>query len=121
VSLKTKELYGWVVVCDLCQSVGALCERDWREMGRDEHGQPLHLCRSCRKTAVWCEYHHRYHQPGDNHRRACAECGGLFTARVDQHIEHCPSCRRAMPVAAPTRPHAWSLLPVRVLQRLHLR
>ena len=123
VSLKSKELYGWVVVCDLCASVGALCERDWREMGRDEHGQPMHLCRSCRKTAVWCATHHCYHRPDDNHRRACAACGGLFTALVSQRHERCLSCRRGTPAPAyaPDRPSMWSLIPNMVLQRLHLR
>lgn len=122
-SLKSKEIYGWVVGCDLCESVGALCERDWRAMGRDECGQPIHLCRDCRKTAVWCEEHHRFHRPADNHRRACATCGGLFTSQVGQGHGLCPVCRRSAPEQGLVSPHpsVWWLIPNMVLQRLHLR
>jgi hypothetical protein len=123
VSLKSKEVYGWMVSCDLCESVGALCERDWREMSRDEHGQPIHLCRDCRKTAVWCDTHHHFHRPADNHRRACASCGGLFTSQVSQRHDLCPTCRRSAPERnQPSLPYSfWSLIPNLVLQRLHLR
>src|SRR5215475_9844998 len=102
VSFISKEIYGWVVVCDVCLSIGALCERDWREMGHDANGQPIHLCRACRKSAVWCEHHRCYHRPDDNHRRPCTTCGGLFTAKVASRHEYCPSCRPLTPAPAPS-------------------
>jgi hypothetical protein len=95
VSFQNKERYGWMVVCDLCGCFGAIFDRDWREMRKDSSGEPAHLCRRCRRDAVWCEVHKQYHRPEDNHRRACVMCGGLFTARVNQRINRCPSCLRA--------------------------
>jgi hypothetical protein len=103
VSYQFKPRYGWIVACDLCDSFGALFDRDWREMRKSEQGDPIHLCRACRKTALWCQEHRRYHRPADNHRCACRRCGGLFTARVSQQIEYCPSCGRLAPAAAAAR------------------
>lgn len=106
-SIQERARYGTVVICDLCEEVGALFDRDWRVMRRDTAGEPVHLCRKCHKVAVWCAAHQAYHRPSDNHRRACSACGGLFTSEVRQGIEHCPSCRRALqpaPAPAPARP-----------------
>lgn len=103
-SFQTHLRFGSVVVCDVCHRVGAICDRDWREMAAGADGEPLHLCRVCRKHAVWCAAHQSFHRPADNHRRACIVCGGLFTAQVQLHIEHCPSCRRAMPAQQPEQP-----------------
>lgn len=84
-----------LVTCDLCGASGRAGDTRFRLMRRDAAGRSHHLCPSCRVWAEWCEAHQQYHQPEDLHRRACASCGGLFTARVRLHIEHCPSCQRA--------------------------
>jgi len=89
------------VACDLCERAGAVFDPDWREMGRDLAGEPIHLCRACYGRACWCAAHQRYHLPSDNHRSLCVTCGGLFTAQVAQQIEHCPSCRRTAAFTAP--------------------
>jgi len=90
--------FGTVVVCDVCSSIGAVFDRDWRQMKSNAQGEPIHLCRACRKTTTWCETHQGYHKPTDNHRCACVACGGLFTSVVQQGIKHCPSCRRSLPM-----------------------
>jgi uncharacterized protein YlaI len=113
VSYQHKQPYGWIVACDVCHEISAIGNRDWREMRRDAQNHPIHLCPHCRKTAVWIEKHQRYYQPEDNLRASCVVCGGLFTARVHQHIQHCPGCRRGLiaagglpePVSAPPHPH----------------
>lgn len=84
-----------VVVCDICRARGAAGDRDWREMGQNGVGEPIHLCPHCRPSAVWCEVHQCYHRPEDNHRQACATCGGLFTSMVKAQRVQCPSCQRA--------------------------
>lgn len=96
-SFQNKQQYGSVVVCDLCGRVGAMFDHDWHEMRRDAADQPIHLCRECRRTAIWCAFHEHYHHPAENHRRSCAMCGGLFTAPASLAIDRCPSCRRAAP------------------------
>jgi hypothetical protein len=95
------------VVCDICGRCGAIGNRDWREMRQDDHGAPIHLCRICRRSAVWCAAHSQYHLPESLHRRPCIVCGGLFTSKVGQNIEHCRQCRRALllpPAHTPDRP-----------------
>lgn len=112
-SYQQKQPYGWIVACDICDQISAIGNRDWREMRKDAHGKPIHLCPHCRKTAVWIEAHQRYYQPDDNLRTPCVVCGGLFTAHVNQHIRHCPSCCRRLvaagalpdPAATSPRPH----------------
>lgn len=83
-----------VVACDLCERIGAIGDRDWREMRTTAAGQRLHLCPQCRGRARWCEVHQAYHAPTDLHRCACAECGGLHTSVVADQIAYCPSCMR---------------------------
>jgi hypothetical protein len=103
VSYEVKECYGWVVICYLCEQFGAIFDREWRAVRKNDLGAPLHLCRWCRSHAVWCQEHQRYHRPDDLHRHACASCGGLFTTRVKERIDYCPSCRSAMRVVAGAR------------------
>lgn len=95
--------FGHVVVCDLCEAVGAIGDRDWREMRRDATGAPLHVCRKCRKEAVWCQVHQQYHRANELHRRPCIMCGGLYTAAITRDTNYCPSCARA---ALPPQPGA---------------
>lgn len=95
-----------VVVCDICGRCGAIGNRDWREMRQDEHGAAIHLCRTCRRSALWCAAHEQYHLAESLHRRPCIVCGGLFTSKVGQNIEHCPQCRRTLslpPARTPNR------------------
>jgi hypothetical protein len=103
---------GAFVACDICKNYSALFDPDWRRMRNDANGQPQHLCRECRKSAVWCETHYAYHLAEANHRRACADCGGLFTAQVQLNLEHCPSCRRSQSLAPRqvARPTLWKYL-----------
>lgn len=89
----------WVVTCDLCRSVGPVYSPLHAQV-RTKDGQPLHLCRSCRRVARWCVAHQEYHLPKALHRTACATCGGLFTSRFDLGLSHCPSCRRDYALAA---------------------
>jgi hypothetical protein len=96
-SFQIKPRYGKMVVCDACGDFGVIGDWDWRKMRCDELGQPMHLCRVCRPSAVWCSSHQQYHLPNSLHRRPCAICGGLFTSQVSQNIEHCPQCRRDHP------------------------
>jgi hypothetical protein len=90
-----------LVVCDGCGARGAVGDRDWRQMRRTSAGAAAHLCPSCRRSAIWCEAHQRYHRPGDSHRCACADCGGLYTTTIDSGIARCPSCQRAHTPARP--------------------
>lgn len=117
--------YGSVVACDCCGSIGAIGDRDWRQVRGSGIADAMHLCRACRRRAVWCEAHQTYHLPESFHRRPCVACGGLFTAQVAWNLEHCPSCRRergiviSIPVQASTeRRERWSwLFPWRALRR----
>jgi hypothetical protein len=86
--------YGSVVVCDCCGKVGAIGDRDWRQVRGSSVHDAMHLCRACRRQAVWCDVHQTYHLPEAFHRRPCAACGGLFTAQVAWNLDYCPSCRR---------------------------
>ncbi len=108
-SYREHKTFGTIVVCDVCDTVGAVFDRHWQEMRCDAQGEPIHVCRNCRKTAVWCDTHHCYHKPTDNHRCACVACGGLYTSVVQQGIKHCPSCRRALPAPPAPAPRAPSL------------
>jgi hypothetical protein len=83
-----------VVVCDICGDFSWVSNRDWREMPQRTGEQPIHLCRACQRVAVWCPAHQQYHLPDVFHRRACVDCGGLFTSVVRDAITRCPSCRR---------------------------
>jgi len=100
VSYQEYRRFGDVVVCDVCKRVGAVGDRDWREMRKDARGAPIHLCHECRRAAVWCAAHAQYHLPDSLHRRPCIACGGLFTSQVSHGIEHCPQCRRSLPAPA---------------------
>ncbi|MDW8214843.1 MAG: hypothetical protein RMJ55_14895, partial [Roseiflexaceae bacterium] len=116
-----------VVVCDCCGSIGAIGDRDWRQVRGSGIEDAMHLCQACRRRAVWCEVHQTYHLPETLHRRPCAACGGLFTAQVAWGLEFCPSCRRerGIVVTAPaptdtkhTGWRAWSwLFPWRMLRQ----
>ena len=86
--------YGSIVVCDCCGKVGAIGDRDWRQVRGSSVHDAMHLCRACRRQAVWCDVHQTYHLPEAFHRRPCAACGGLFTAQVAWNLDYCPSCRR---------------------------
>lgn len=86
--------YGPVVVCDCCGNIGAIGDRDWRQVRGSGVEDARHLCRACRRRAVWCEVHQTYHLPETLHRRPCVACGGLFTAPAGWNLEYCPSCRR---------------------------
>jgi hypothetical protein len=108
VSFQSRGTYD-VVACDVCSTIGAVGDRRFRVMRRDATGATHHLCSTCRVWAEWCDTHQSYHMPDDLHRHACADCGGLFTSRVRQHLLHCPSCLRehtfsAMPTSTPTKP-----------------
>jgi hypothetical protein len=92
--------FEFVVMCDACHAIGAIGDRDWKKVRVNGDGHAIHLCRHCMKHAEWCAVHQCYHLPEQLHRCPCVLCGGLFTARVSQHIEHCPSCRRIEAVAA---------------------
>jgi hypothetical protein len=92
-----------IVVCDICGEFSAMGDRDWCRMRYDAQDQPIHLCRKCRPSAVWCAAHQQYHLESSQHRRPCVVCGGLFTSFVSQQIEHCPQCRRNLP-APPQAP-----------------
>jgi hypothetical protein len=94
-SYQTRPSGDHVVACDLCGDFSGIYNRDWREMPQRIGGQPAHLCRACRRMAIWCQTHQQYHQPDVFHRRGCADCGGLFTSIVREQITRCPSCRRA--------------------------
>jgi hypothetical protein len=102
VSFQVKPRYGNMVVCDICGDFGVIGDWDWRKMGVDGQGRPIHLCKRCRPAAAWCAIHQQYHLRTSLHRRPCVACGGLFTSAFNQRIEHCPQCRRALP--APTQP-----------------
>ncbi|HNP88927.1 MAG TPA: hypothetical protein PKK78_22620 [Kouleothrix sp.] len=112
-SFITSAEHGTFVSCDVCGNYSALFDPDWRRVRNTTDGQPQHLCRECRKSAVWCETHRCYHRAADNHRCPCVVCGGLFTAQVQRNIQHCPACR---PVSAPltrpggTRKSLWSAI-----------
>ncbi len=93
-SYQEREPYGSVVVCDCCQSIGAIGDRDWRQVRGSGADDAMHLCRACRRRAMWCEVHQTYHLPETFHRRPCVDCGGLFTAQMSWNLEYCPSCRR---------------------------
>lgn len=84
-----------LVVCDGCGVRGAVGDHDWRQMRASPGRTPIHLCPQCRRVAIWCEVHQRYHRPSDNHRCACADCGGLFTTSATSGITRCPGCQRA--------------------------
>jgi hypothetical protein len=94
-----------IVVCDICGEFGAKGDRDWSKMRYDAHEEPIHLCYKCRASAVWCAAHQQYHLEDSQHRRPCADCGGLFTSYVRHNVEHCPTCQRNQPVPpqAPVR------------------
>ncbi|NWG20111.1 MAG: hypothetical protein HXY39_07250 [Chloroflexi bacterium] len=100
-SYQERAQYGPVVVCDCCGTFGAIGDRDWRQMRGSGADDAVHLCPGCRRRAVWCEVHQQYHLPESLHRRACVTCGGLFTARVELGLEHCPACRRELGVVLP--------------------
>jgi hypothetical protein len=116
-----------LVVCDLCEVRGPIGDQNWRVTRCDANGAPLHLCINCRRTAVWCEAHARYHRPSDNHRCACLDCGGLFTTSFFSGVVRCPSCRRAFeaekqqPVPQPQRhpPQRGWMAMLRSLVSLH--
>jgi hypothetical protein len=40
--------YGSVVVCDCCGKVGAIGDRDWRQVRGSSVHDAMHLCRACR-------------------------------------------------------------------------
>src|SRR5947208_13294388 len=84
-----------VVVCDICDDFSWVGDRRWRTMPQSTIEKPIHLCRTCESVAVWCAVHQQYHLPDVFHRRACINCGGLFTSVVRDEITRCPSCRRA--------------------------
>lgn len=92
---------GPVVICDCCGSIGAIGDRDWRQVRGSGVDDAMHLCRACQRRAVWCEVHQTYHLPETLHRRPCVDCGGLFTAQVASNLEHCPSCRRERGIVVP--------------------
>lgn len=84
-----------VIVCDICQASGPATDHRWRPTRHSTTERPMHLCPSCWRVAVWCPAHQAYHLPDAFHRRACADCGGLFTSVVREEITRCPACRRA--------------------------
>jgi hypothetical protein len=90
-----------LVRCDMCGGESFYKSPGWRLMRHTADGQPVHLCDECRAGAIWCAEHQRYHRAGEMHRRPCAGCGGLFTARADLGLEHCPACARAHAPAGP--------------------
>jgi len=95
-----------VVACDICNAFSWVGDPQWRPMQHSTIEKPIHLCRTCRNTATWCNTHQQYHLQHTAHRRPCVDCGGLFTSIVQDGITRCPSCRRAAgdqpaPVAAP--------------------
>lgn len=105
-SIQTRGIHEGVA-CDLCGATSRAGDTRFRLMRRDTAGKSHHLCPNCRVWAEWCEAHQQYHRPDDLHRRACANCGGLFTSRVRLHIAHCPGCLRAIapqPAAHVERP-----------------
>jgi uncharacterized protein with PIN domain len=85
-----------VVVCDMCGDFSWIGDRHWREMPERSGEQPIHLCRACQHVALWCSAHQEYHRPDMFHRRACVDCGGLFTSIVREALTRCPACRRAV-------------------------
>lgn len=85
-----------VVVCDLCGNFSWVSNRNWREMPQRADNQPVHLCPACHPVAIWCPTHQQYHLPDVFHRRACVDCGGLFTSIVREQITRCPACRRSV-------------------------
>jgi uncharacterized protein with PIN domain len=95
-SYQYKRADTYVVVCDICGSFSWMSNRHWREMPQRVGNQPVHLCPTCRPTAVWCAEHQQYHLPDVLHRRPCADCGGLFTSVVREQFTRCPACRRSL-------------------------
>jgi hypothetical protein len=85
-----------VVVCDVCGDFSWIGDRHWRVAPHSTIDQPIHLCKSCQRLAMWCPAHQQYHRPDAFHRCACVDCGGLFTSTVRDEIIRCPSCRRVM-------------------------
>jgi hypothetical protein len=83
-----------VVVCNICSDFSWVGDPQWRKMAQSTDAQPIHLCKACRRVALWCPAHLQYHLPEALHRCACADCGGLFTSVVADAITRCPSCRR---------------------------
>ncbi|MGB9751274.1 hypothetical protein [Roseiflexus castenholzii] len=126
-SYQERQPCGPVVVCDCCGSIGAIGDRDWRQVRGNGIDNARHLCRACHRRAVWCEVHQTYHLPETFHRRPCIACGGLFTAQVALNLEYCPSCRRehgilvSIPAQARNERKEWRmwswLFPWRVLRR----
>ncbi|GIV99902.1 hypothetical protein [Roseiflexus sp.] len=126
-SYQERQPCGPVVVCDCCGSIGAIGDCDWRQVRGNGIDDARHLCRACRRRAVWCEVHQTYHLPETFHRRPCIACGGLFTAQVALNLEYCPSCRRergilvSIPAQARNERKEWRmwswLFPWRALRR----
>lgn len=83
-----------VVVCDACSDFSWVSDPQWRPTQQSSAEHPLHLCPKCWHVAIWCLAHQQYHLPDVFHRRACVDCGGLFTSVVRDAIIRCPSCRR---------------------------
>lgn len=84
-----------VVICDICSDFSWIGDHDWHVMPHRSGEEVIHLCRPCRRVAVWCPAHQQYHLPDAFHRQPCIDCGGLFTSIVQDVITRCPSCRRA--------------------------
>ena len=84
----------YVVVCDICSDFSYIGDQHWRMMPQGSAEHPIHLCATCQRVALWCPTHAQYHLPDTLHRRACVDCGGLFTSIVRDAIIRCPACRR---------------------------
>jgi uncharacterized protein YlaI len=103
-----------VVVCDICDDFSWIGDRHWRAMPQSNAACPIHLCPKCQRAAKWCPAHQQYHLADTFHRRACIDCGGLFTSIVRDAITRCPACRRAAgdgptsnPLPAQERPRSF--------------
>ncbi len=110
-SYQYKRADAQVVVCDACGDYSWVSDPQWRPTRQSSAEHPLHLCPKCRHAAIWCSAHQQYHLPHESHRRACADCGGLFTSVVRDAIVRCPACRRLAgdlprpaPLPEPKRP-----------------
>ena len=107
-----------VVVCDICSDFSWIGDRNWRAMPESSPESPIHLCPKCQRVAVWCPAHKQYHLPDALHRRACVDCGGLFTSVVRNGITRCPSCRRAAGESAADTPPRKQERPRSLVQQL---